>query len=76
MSVTRHFVGMMDLGVFVAHFLEIAMFAAAMAALAELGAAETLGGGLDLGRFDAIYYSATIYTTTVGRRCRLCRCGC
>jgi hypothetical protein len=65
-SVMRHFVGVMVLGVFLAHFLEIALFAAAMAALAQLGAADTPGGGLDLGHFDALYYSATFYTTTGG----------
>jgi Ion channel len=65
-SVMRHFVGVMILGVFIAHFLEIALFAAATVALAELGAADTPGGGLDLGRFDALYYSATSYTTTGG----------
>jgi hypothetical protein len=58
-SVPRLFVGVMVLGIFVAHFLEIALFAAAMIALAELGAADAPGNGLDLGHFDALYYSAT-----------------
>jgi hypothetical protein len=62
----RAFVGVTVLGIFVAHFLEIALFAAALAALVELGAADTPGGGLDLGHFDAIFYSATFYTATGG----------
>jgi Ion channel len=65
-SVKRHFVGVMVLGVFVAHFLEIALFTAAMIAIAELGADDTPGGGLDSGRFDALYHSAAFYTTTGG----------
>jgi hypothetical protein len=65
-SVMRPFVGVMVLGVFIAHFLEIALFAVAKVALAELGAADTPGGGPDLGQFDALYYSATFYTTTGG----------
>src|SRR5262249_55520806 len=50
------------LGVFFIHFLEIALFAVAIAGLVGLGAAD----GLDLGRFDALYYSASYYTTTGG----------
>jgi hypothetical protein len=65
-SLRRVFVGVMVLGIFVAHFLEIALFAAAMAALTELGAADTPEAGPDLGRFDALYYSANFYTTTGG----------
>jgi hypothetical protein len=56
----------MILGVFVAHFLEIALFAAAIVALAGTGGGQTPGGVLDLGHFDALYYSAGFYTTTGG----------
>jgi hypothetical protein len=59
----RHFLGAMVLGVFLVHFLEIALFAAAIAAVVGLNA-ET--SGLDLGHFDALYHSATFYTTTGG----------
>lgn len=60
------FVGVMILGVFVVHFLEIALFAAAIVALANIGAAETHEAGLDFSHFDALYSSATFYTTTGG----------
>ena len=66
LSLTRHFVGVMVLGVFVTHFLEIVLFAAGIVALIELGAADTPGSGLEFGQFDALYYSATNYTTTGG----------
>ena len=61
----RHFLGAMVLGVFVVHFLEIALFAVAIAALVGLGK-DSDPGGLDLGHFDALYHSATFYTTTGG----------
>ena len=65
-SLGRLFVGAIVLGVFVVHFLEIALFAAGIVALAGLDAGDTPGGRLDLGQFDALYYSATFYTTTGG----------
>jgi hypothetical protein len=65
-SLGRHYVGVMVFGVFVVHFLEIALFAAGIVVLAGLSAADTPGGGLDLGQFDALYYSATFYTTMGG----------
>jgi hypothetical protein len=65
-SVMRPFVGVMVLGVFVAHFLEIALFAAALTALAALDTADTPGGSPAFAQFDALYYSATYYTTTGG----------
>ena len=65
-SLGRLFVGVTVLGVFVVHFLEIALFAAGIVALAGLDPGDTPGGRLDLGHFDALYYSATFYTTTGG----------
>jgi hypothetical protein len=65
-SLMRAFVGLMVLGVFAVHFLEIALFAAAIVALANIGAAETSEAGLDFSHFDALYSSATSYTTTGG----------
>lgn len=65
-SLRRVFVGVMVLGVFVVHFLEIALFAAAIVALANIGTAEAPEAGLDFSQFDALYSSATFYTTTGG----------
>jgi hypothetical protein len=65
-SRARHYVGVMVFGVLVVHFLEIALFAGGIVVLAELGATDTPRDGLDLGQFDALYYSATFYTTTDG----------
>jgi hypothetical protein len=59
----RHFLGAMVLGVFLVHFLEIALFAAAITVVVRLDADSS---GLDLGHFDALYHSATFYTTTGG----------
>jgi hypothetical protein len=61
----RHLLAAMVLGVFFVHFLEIALFAVAIAALVGLGL-DSATGGLDLGHFDALYYSASYYTTTGG----------
>ena len=65
-SVMRLFVGVMILGVFVAHLLEIALFAAAMVALTVLDATNAPAGWPDVGHFNALYYSGTFYTTTGG----------
>jgi hypothetical protein len=62
----RHLLAAMVLGVFFVHFLEIALFAVAIAALVGLGL-DSATGGLDLGNFDALYYSASYYTTTGGQ---------
>jgi hypothetical protein len=65
-SLKHLFVGVLVLAVFLVHFLEIVLFAGGIVALVALDAADTTGGGLDLGRFDALYHSATFYTTTGG----------
>jgi hypothetical protein len=65
-ALLRMFVGVMVLGVFVVHFLEIALFAAAIVMIARIDPAETTGGAFNLSRFDALYCSAGFYTTTGG----------
>jgi hypothetical protein len=62
----RHFVAAMVLGVFAAHALEVMLFAVGIVAISAWGDADTLGGGLDLSHFDALYHSATFFTTTGG----------
>jgi hypothetical protein len=50
---------------FCVHFLEIAPFAVAITAVFGLGI-DSAAGALDLGHFDALYYSASYCTTTGG----------